>query len=102
MTWANCSIAAAGRWAANGVTVCNTGFDPNWGALRGANYRLISDLGEDGIWAVESQGQSGHPGSEHYCDQLTEWLAGRYHFLAFDTDGPAADTASVFTLESSG
>ena len=93
-----------GGWpvGGNGVTVCNTGFDPNWGALRGANYRLISDLGEDGIWAVESQGQSGHPGSEHYCDQLTEWLAGRYHFLAFDTDGPAADTASVFTLEPSG
>lgn len=68
----------------SGVTVCNTGFDPNWGALMGANYRLISDLGEDGMWAVESQGQSGHPGSEHYCDQLTEWLEGRYHFLAFD------------------
>ena len=68
----------------SGVTVCNTGFDPNWGALMGANYRLISDLGENGMWAVESQGQSGHPGSEHYCDQLTEWLEGRYHFLAFD------------------
>ncbi len=68
----------------SGVTVCNTGFDPNWGALMGANYRLISDLGENGMWAVESQGQSGHPGSDHYCDQLTEWLEGRYHFLAFD------------------
>ena len=68
----------------SGVTVCNTGFDPNWGALMGANYRLISDLGEEGMWAVESQGQSGHPGSDHYCDQLTEWLEGRYHFLAFD------------------
>ncbi len=68
----------------SGVTVCNTGFDPNWGALMGANYRLISDLGENGMWAVESQGQSGHPGSEHYCDQLPEWLEGRYHFLAFD------------------
>ena len=28
----------------NGVTVCNTGFDPNWGAPMGANYRLITDF----------------------------------------------------------
>ena len=82
----------------SGVTVCNTGFDPNWGALMGANYRLISDLGEDGIWAVESQGQSGHPGSEHYCDQLKEWLEGRYHFLAFGPDGDHQDDGAVSIL----
>ena len=82
----------------SGVTVCNTGFDPNWGALMGANYRLISDLGEDGIWAVESQGQSGHPGSEHYCDQLKEWLEGRYHFLAFGPDGDHQDDGAVSLL----
>ena len=82
----------------NGVTVCNTGFDPNWGALMGANYRLISDLGQDGMWAVESQGQSGHPGSEHYCDQLPEWLAGRYHFLPFGDVRSSEDSESVLTL----
>ena len=79
----------------NGVTVCNTGFDPNYGARMGANYRLISDLGQDGMWAVESQGQFGHPGSPHYCDQLPEWLAGRYHYLAF---GEAGDGESVLRL----
>ncbi len=84
----------------NGVTVCNTGFDPNWGALMGANYRLISDLGEEGMWAVESQGQSGHPGSEHYCDQLPEWLGGRYHFLPFDEGDSLEGAASVLTLKS--
>ncbi len=82
----------------NGVTVCNTGFDPNWGALMGANYRLITDLGEDGMWAVESQGQSGHPGSKHYCDQLPEWLAGRYHFLPFGDDQSAAESESELKL----
>ena len=82
----------------NGVTVCNTGFDPNWGALMGANYRLITDLGDDGMWAVESQGQSGHPGSDHYCDQLPEWLAGRYHFLPFGDDKWSEDSESVLTL----
>ncbi|MCY4410404.1 MAG: penicillin acylase family protein, partial [Caldilineaceae bacterium] len=83
----------------NGVTVCNTGFDPNWGALTGANYRLISDLGEDGMWAVESQGQSGHPGSDHYCDQLEEWLAGRYHFLALGDENALDNAQSVAVLE---
>ena len=83
----------------NGVTVCNTGFDPNWGALMGANYRLISDLGEDGMWAVESQGQSGHPGSDHYCDQLVEWLEGRYHFLALGAENALDNAQSVAVLE---
>ena len=82
----------------NGVTVCNTGFDPNWRAAMGANYRLITDLGDDGMWAVESQGQSGHPGSKHYCDQLPEWLAGRYHFLPFGDDRSSEDSESVLTL----
>ncbi len=83
----------------NGVTVCNTGFDPNWGAPTGANYRLISDLSEDGMWAVESQGQSGHPGSVHYCDQLEEWLAGRYHFLALGGENALAYAHTVAVLE---
>ena len=82
----------------SGVTVCNTGFDPNWGALMGANYRLISDLGENGMWAVESQGQSGHPGSEHYCDQLEEWLERRYHFLELGPDGNPRDPKVVCIL----
>ena len=82
----------------NGVTVCNTGFDPNWGALTGANYRLISDLGEEGMWAVESQGQSGHPGSQHYCDQLAEWMDGRYHFLSFEADSGLVETESTSVL----
>ena len=82
----------------NGVTVCNTGFDPNWAAPMGANYRLISDLGEDGMWAVESQGQSGHPGSDHYCDQLVEWLEGRYHFLGFESDGSQEEIESIAEL----
>ena len=28
----------------DGLTVCNTGYDPNWLAVIGANYRLIADL----------------------------------------------------------
>jgi len=70
----------------NGLTVCNTGYDPNWGAPMGANYRLITDLSSSPptFQAVDAQGQSGHPGGAHYCDQLPEWIAGRYHPLPFD------------------
>jgi penicillin amidase len=84
----------------NGTTVCNTGFDPNWGAAMGANYRMIADLGTEppGLWAVDAQGQSGHPGSPHYCDQLAEWLAGRYHFLPLDRSAAARQAVSTLRL----
>ncbi len=67
----------------SGVTVCNTGYDPNYMASIGANYRLIADLATSpaGLWAVDAAGTSGDPGSPHYCDQLPEWMAGRHHFI---------------------
>ena len=70
----------------NGLTVCNTGYDPNWGALMGANYRLISDLSTSPLTfrSVDAQGQSGQPGSPHYGNQLPEWINGRYHPMPFD------------------
>lgn len=70
----------------SGVTVCNTGYDPNYLAAIGANYRLIADLATDppGLWAVDAAGASGDPGSPHYGDQLAEWLAGRHHFIPLD------------------
>jgi penicillin amidase len=73
----------------NGFTVCNTGYDvsgADYQAASGANYRLIADLGGEtqGLWAVDAAGQSGHPGSAHYCDQLTDWIGGHYHFLPLE------------------
>ncbi|NQU97820.1 MAG: penicillin acylase family protein, partial [Chloroflexi bacterium] len=84
----------------NGLTVCNTGFDPNYLAPMGANYRLIADMSTDppALWAVDAQGQSGHPGSDHYCDQLTEWADGRYHYLPLDRNEASKKTKTVFTL----
>jgi penicillin amidase len=69
------------------TTVCNTGQGTNWEAGAGAGYRLIAELDNNppGLWAVDAQSQSGHPGSPHYSDQLDDWLAGRYHFLPLDT-----------------
>ncbi len=70
----------------NGVTVCNTGYDPNYMASLGANYRLIADLSSapPTLHAVDAAGESGHPGSAHYGDQLADWLSGRYHALPLE------------------
>ena len=85
----------------DGITVCNTGYDPNWGALVGATYRLIVDLSESppGLWAVDAQGESGHPGSAHYCDQLIEWMSARYHHLPLDRDSMSAGAQTRLTLQ---
>lgn len=63
----------------------------------GANFRMIADLGspESGLWAVDAQGQSGHPGSPHYGDQLPEWLEARYHTLALQPKSSDAKTTST-------
>jgi penicillin amidase len=76
----------------NAHTVCNTASGGNFEVRTGANYRLIADLDDSpaGLWAVDSQGQSGHPGSPHYGEGLTDWIAGRYHFLPLD----GADTGA--------
>jgi penicillin G amidase len=67
----------------NAFTVCNTGSDANYGANLGASYRLIADLSSSPpvLWGMDTAGQSGHPGSPHYCGQLTAWLNQNYHLL---------------------
>jgi len=66
------------------TTVCNTGDGPEWLAMTGAGYRLIADLGSDGLWAVDAQSQSSCPGTRHYADQLHAWSVGEYHNLPLD------------------
>lgn len=68
----------------SGVTVCNTGMDPNYAANMGANYRIVAELEPDApdLYSIDAAGQSGHPGSEHYCDQLPDWLAGNLATLS--------------------
>ncbi len=82
-------------------TVCNTGLGPNFEAGPGANYRLLADLSTSppGLLAVDSQSQSGHPGSPHYGDQLQSWLRGDYHHLSLDRAEAAGSAVSKLTLE---
>ena len=86
----------------DGVTVGNTGFDPTYLASVGANYRLVAELADSapGLWAVDAAGQSGHPGSPHYCDQLPEWLAGHHHYLPMDRKRVEAGAKSRLVLKS--
>jgi penicillin amidase len=64
------------------TTVCNTGAGPNLEATTGAGYRLIADLAEAELQAIDAGGESGNSGSPHYDDQLLDWLTGRYHRLS--------------------
>ncbi len=84
----------------SGVTVCNTGYDPNYLAAMGANYRLIADMNTQppGLWAVDSAGTSGDPASAHYCDQLPEWLAGRHHYIPLERADAERDSTSTLVL----
>ena len=66
------------------ITVCNTGSGPDWLATTGATYRMIADLSRNGLWAVDSQSQSGNPGSPHYSDRLHAWSTGEYHDVLLD------------------
>ena len=72
----------------SGITVCNTGFDPTYLAAVGANYRINAELSDDppGLWAVDTAGQSGNPGSANYCDQLGTWLAGKHYYFPLDRE----------------
>ncbi|MBL8798093.1 MAG: penicillin acylase family protein, partial [Planctomycetia bacterium] len=53
-------------------------------ATAGANCRIAADLGTAELRITNCLGQSGHPASEHYRDQLADWLAGRQHVQTLD------------------
>jgi penicillin amidase len=85
----------------NAHTVCNTGLGSRFESRTGANYRLVADLSTapPGLWAVDSQSQSGHPGSTHYSDQLSTWLRGEFHYLPLDRNDASPMVVSKLALE---
>ena len=87
----------------SGITVSNTGFDPNYLAVMGANYRLVADLSDDppGLWAVDAAGQSGNPGSVNYCDQLDSWIKNSQHFIPLDRKHVDENTACRLIIQRS-
>ena len=81
-------------------TVCNTGLGGQYEARVGPNYRLIADLAisPPGLWAVDGESASGHPGSPHYGDQLADWVEGRYHWLPLDREEASKAAATRLML----
>jgi penicillin G amidase len=68
-------------------TVGNTGGGADWESLSGGGFRMIADLTDTStLYTVDAPSQSGHPGSPHYKDQLSDWLDGNYHELPLQRD----------------
>jgi penicillin amidase len=78
-------------------TVRNTG---PFGALSGAEYRIVVDFAEpDRFLAVQNIGNSGQPNSPHYADQFAAWLAGTYHLVSLRRSDVEADLEATTILE---
>ena len=58
---------------------------PSFGpATTGPNYRFVVDTGDwRRAWSVVVPGQSGHPGSMNYDDQVGLWQKVRYRPMVF-------------------
>ncbi len=60
-------------------------------------YRSIMEIGNwDAMQAVLNTGQSGHPMSRHYYDQMGMWREGEYHPMPFSSQ--AIEESTVYTL----
>lgn len=77
---------------------------PSFGPVTtGPNYRFIVDTGDwERAWSVILPGQSGHPASPNYDDQVGLWLDVRYRPMVFgrETAGLAARHRLVLEPES--
>ena len=63
------------------------------------SYRLLLDLSDlDGARIIITTGQSGHPFSTHYDDQIDAWRNGETLPLHFTRDAIAAATVATLTL----
>ncbi|MCA1731449.1 MAG: penicillin acylase family protein, partial [Actinobacteria bacterium] len=58
---------------------------PSFGPITtGPNYRFVVDTGDwNRAWSVVSPGQSGHPASANYDDQISLWQDVRYRPMVF-------------------
>ncbi len=85
----------------SGTTVCNTGMDPTYMATIGANYRIVTELDAKVpvLYSTDAAGQSGHPGSPHYCNQLSHWLSGQLYALPLSPPTSAKTAQSSLVLK---
>lgn len=67
--------------------------------LVGPPFRFIADLGD---WrnslGLLAPGQSGHPGSRHYADQVQAWFTQGYHPMLFTREDVEANASAALHL----
>ncbi len=84
-------------WA-SGSNVMN----PNDHRMIGPPFRFIADLSDwNRSLGILVPGQSGHPASQHYDDNMAAFFKGEYHPMLFDRDQVTAHTKSRLFLEPS-
>ncbi|HEY6749802.1 MAG TPA: penicillin acylase family protein [Rubrobacteraceae bacterium] len=73
------------RLAAFGSAVSNASGRPSFSPVTtGPNYRFVVDTGDwTQAWSMVSPGQSGHPASANYDDQIGLWRRVRYRQMVF-------------------
>jgi penicillin G amidase len=65
-----------------------------------ASWRQIMDVSNwDNSLGVHPTGQSGHPASRHYADQMPLWLSGQHHPLLWSREKIIANQEGVLILE---
>ena len=84
-----------------GHTINNQWFNPtgSYESTAGANCRVAADLGTQELLITNCLGQSGHPASPHYRDQLADWLAGKQHVLTLDWERVQREAQHTLDLE---
>jgi penicillin amidase len=69
-------------------------------AVFSASWRQIMDLDDwDNSRGILPTGQSGHPASRHYDDQMPLWLKGQHHPLLWSREKIIANQEGILTLE---
>lgn len=94
--WLGAEVATPG----DGQTVNRGGMAADFAHVHGPGLRLVADLSSaDGLWAIIATGQSGHPLSRHWLDQVAMWAAGEQRQLAA---APQAVTARLVLRPAAG
>ena len=74
--------------------------DLSYEQVIGPPYRFIADLSDwNNSLSVLVPGQSGHPASQHYADQVKSWFNGKYHPMLFIREKIESSAVNTLVLQ---
>jgi penicillin amidase len=74
--------------------------DKPYAMTLGPAYRIIADPADwDASLSIIPSGQSGQPFSQHYDDQIQQWLSVEYHTLPFSLESIESAAVNVLVLK---